>query len=585
MEKKRRVPKSKFSRVLLSLVITLIVGFVYFYVSLPALNLQDSNFYVFIFLLCIVFVVCALITSGFHASQGGGVKEYFRFIKAQCLPVGILMVALVLVGIIGSVVSMPIFRAASYRELLDVQEGDFTTDVQEISFNEIPLLDEDSARYLSTTQMGTIPDMASQFEVSYNSTQINYQGGPVRVVPLEYADLIRWFTNRGNGLPAYIIVDMVTQEVKVVRLPEGQGMKYSPSEPLNRNVYRHLRFSYPTFMFAEPSFEIDETGHPYWICPRVVKTIGLFGGTDISGAVLMDAVTGESVYYESADIPQWVDRVYLASLIEEQYNYYGTLVHGFLNSVFGQRDVRVTTEGYNYIALNDDVYMYTGITSATSDQSNLGFLLCNQRTKETKFYTAPGATEQSARSSAQGMVQDLKYTATWPLLLNISGQPTYFLALKDANQLVKMYAMVNVAQFNVVGTGSTVAECEQTYLKLLTSKGLAEVEERIETQVSGTVAEIRSAVMDGNSYYFVRLEDEEVFYSLSATANPLAVILNVGDRVTIDHAPQVEGGTASILDAYTLTVDGKAPAAPIVTPVPSPAPEPEPIPGDTPAAA
>lgn len=571
-EKKERRPKGKLARILTSLIVTVLVGFAYFYLSLPSINLHDGNFYVFVFILCIVFVVCTLFNSGVHVDNGGGVKEYFKFIKAQCLPVGILMVALLLVGVIGSLISMPIFRAGDYRELLDVQPGDFSEDVKEISFNEIPLLDEDSARYLSTTQMGTIPDMASQFEVAFDSTQINYQGSPVRVAPLEYADLIRWFTNRGNGLPAYIVVDMVTQEVKVVRLPEGEGMKYSPSEPLNRNVMRHLRFNYPTFMFETPSFEIDEYGHPWWVCPRVVKTIGLFGGTDIQGAVLMDAVTGECTYYE--EVPQWVDRVYLAHLIMEQYDYYGTLVHGFINSVFGQRDVKITTEGYNYIALNDDVYMYTGVTSVTSDKSNLGFLLSNQRTKETKFYTAPGATEQSAMVSAQGMVQDLKYTATFPLLLNISDQPTYFIALKDANQLVKMYAMVNVSQFNVVGTGNTVAECEQSYVKLLSSKGLAAAEERIETQISGPVAEIRSAVIEGNTYYFVRLEDEQVFYSLSAAQNPGAVLLDVGDRVTIDHAPQLEGETVSILDGYKLTIQGKAIPQPIATPVPSSEPTP-----------
>lgn len=296
--KKQRGPKSKLGAVLQSLLITAVVGFIYFYVSLPALNLQDSNFYVFVFVLCLVFVISALFTTGFHMDPGGGLKEYFRFIKSQCLPVGILMAALILVGVVGSVISMPLFRASAYRQLLQVEEGDFSTDVKEISFNEIPLLDEDSARYLSTTQMGTIPDMASQFEVAYDSTQINYQGSPVRVAPLEYADLIRWFTNRSNGLPAYIVVDMVSQEVKVVRLPDGQGIKYSPSEPLNRNVMRHLRFQYPTFLFATPSFEIDESGNPWWVCPRVVKTIGLFGGTDIRGAVLMDAVTGECSYHE-----------------------------------------------------------------------------------------------------------------------------------------------------------------------------------------------------------------------------------------------------------------------------------------------
>ncbi|EDM97494.1 hypothetical protein BACCAP_04637 [Pseudoflavonifractor capillosus ATCC 29799] len=568
--KKLHAPKSKVGKVLLNLVITAIIGFVYFYFTLPALNLQSEDFYAFVGLLCVVYIVCAFITSGFHlegttvttaagtvtTAQGGKVKEYFRFIKKQCLPIGILLGLLIVVGLVGQVISLPIFRAASYRELLDVQEGDFVTDVQEISFDEIPMLDEDSARYLSTTQMGTIPDMASQFEVAYDSTQINYQGRPVRVAPLEYADLIKWFTNRSEGLPAYIVVDMVTQEVQVVRLPEGQGMKYSPSEPLNRNVYRHLRFNYPTYMFATPSFEIDEEGNPWWICPRVVKTIGLFGGTDISGAVLMNAVTGECTYYAYEDVPQWVDRVYLASLIMQQYDYYGTLIHGFINSIFGQKDVRVTTEGYNYIAMNDDVYMYTGITSATSDQSNLGFLLCNQRTKETKFYEVPGATEQSAQASAEGMVQDQGYKATFPLLLNVADQPTYFIALKDNRQLVKQYAMVNVGQFTVVGIGDTVASCEQNYLEQMATKGIAvDQGSRLETDVSGVIADIRSAVIDGNTYYYFSLEGEDVYYSIPAKDNDVAVILNPGDRVTINHAPVADGDAPDIVEGYTIVLD------------------------------
>lgn len=564
--KKLHAPKSKLGKILLNLLITAVVGFLYFYVSLPALNLQSGDFYLFIGLLCVVYIISALITSGFHldggtvttasgastAVKGGKVKEYFRFIKKQCLPIGILLGLLIVAAIVGDVISMPIFRAGAYRELLNVQSGDFSTDVKEISFDEIPLLDEDSARYLSTTQMGTIPDMASQFEVAYDSTQINYQGRPVRVAPLEYADLIKWFTNRSTGLPAYILVDMVSQNVQVVRLPDGAGIKYSPSEPLNRNVYRHLRFNYPTYMFATPSFEIDESGNPWWICPRVVKTIGLFGGTDIRGAVLMNAVTGECQYYE--EVPQWVDRVYLASLIMQQYDYYGTLIHGFINSIFGQKDVKVTTEGYNYIALNDDVYMYTGVTSATSDQSNLGFLLSNQRTKETKFYTIPGATEQSARASAEGMVQDQGYKSTFPLLVNISDEPTYFIALKDDRQLVKKYAMVNVGQFNIVGVGDTVASCEQDYMRLLTEKGITAPAERVETDVTGIIDDIRSAVIDGNTFYYLRLSGETVYYSIPAKDNGVSVILNVGDRITINHAPVPEEEKPDIVEGYTVSL-------------------------------
>ena len=351
-------------------------------------------------------------------------------------------------------------------------------------------------------------------------------------------------------------------------------MKYSFSEPLNRNIARHLRFSYPTFMFGTPQFEIDEEGRPYWIAPRIVKTIGLFGGTDIQGAVLVDAITGESTYYELADIPTWVDNVFTPGLIMEQYDYHGTLVNGFINSIFGQRDVTVTTDGSNYIALNDDVYMYTGVTSANADQSNLGFLLSNQRTKETKFYSAPGATERSAQSSAQGEVQDLGYNATFPLLLNIDGQPTYFIPLKDQSNLVKMYAMVNASQYQIVATGTTVAQCEQEYVRMLREGGVTQTEDVPQTEATGVIADIRSAVMSGNSYYFIRLEGENTYYSLSAAQNPIAVILNVGDRVTIQHTAPVEGEENAILDGSSVTLDEAAPAS---------VPESQPTPAASPA--
>ena len=560
-----RAPRGRLGNVLLNLLITLIAGAVYFYVAIPAINLQSGEFYSFVFMLCMIYLLCALVTSGFRGKKGekpfqrGQLKEYLTFIKQQCLPVGILLIAMVVVIVVGQIVSLPIFRAGAYRDLLTVENGEFTQDISQISFNEIPTLDRDSANYLGDRQMGTLSDMVSQFDYSNSSTQINYQGRPVRVAPIAYADLIKWFTNRGEGLPAYVVVDMVTQEAQVVRLPEGQGMKYSFSEPLNRNILRHLRFQYPTFMFSTPRFEIDEEGNPWWIAPKVVKTIGLFGGTDIDGAVLCNAITGESQYYAKDEIPTWVDNVYTPELIMQQYDYHGTLINGFINSVLGQRDVTITTQGYNYIAINDDVYVYTGVTSANADQSNLGFLLSNQRTKETKFYDAPGATEEAAKVSAQGVVQDLGYIATFPLLLNIADQPTYFMALKGNDGLVKMYAMVNVQQYNIVETGGTVAECEANYRRTLADNGLisdseSEAAPSDQEEASGIVAEIRTAVLDGNSYYFLRLEGQEVFYAVNAAENPLAVILNAGDQVTITYTA---GESGSILTGTSVTRAGE----------------------------
>lgn len=557
-----RLPKSRFGRTLLSLAVTAAVGFGYFYVTLPALNPHAGEFYSFLGLLCAVYVVCVFLLSGAPhdnviRTPKEKLREWLKFIKSRCLPVGLLFVAVVVIAAVGNVVSMPLLRAAAYRDLLTVQTGDFASDVAQISFNEIPTLDRTSAEFLGDRQMGTLSDMVSQFEYSGDSTQINYQGRPVRVAPIAYADLFKWLTNRSQGLPAYVVVDMVTQEATVTRLP--QGMKYSFSEPLNRNIVRHLRFHYPTMMFSTPEFEIDESGHPWWIAPRVVKTIGLFGGTDIQGAVLVDAITGQSQYYK--EVPTWVDTLYVPELIMQQYDYHGTLVHGFINSLLGQRDVTITTDGYNYIAMNDDVYAYTGVTSANADQSNLGFLLCNMRTKETHFYEAPGATEAAARASAEGVVQDLGYVSTFPLLLNIAGEPTYFIPLLDNTNLVKSYAMVNVAQYQLVATGATVSACEQTYIQMLSDKGVTTPEELPKTQASGTIAEIRSAVLSGSTYYFLRLEGETVFYALSAAQDRQAVTLNVGDRITLDHALPGEEET-DILDAYALTIDGRVQQTP-----------------------
>lgn len=545
---KEKKPLGKWGRVCVSALVTALVGLAYFYFALPAINLHAEEFYGFLLLLCVVYVTCALFLSGQEAAQRKDFKAFFRFAKSHCAPVLIFFALVVLVAVIGWLLSLPLFRAGAYRELLTLRDGDFTTEISEVSYNEIPMLDEQSAEMLGDRKMGELSDLVSQFEVSDAYTQINYQGRPVRVTYLEYGDFFKWLGNRSEGLPAYITVDMVTQEASVVRL--SQGMRYSPSELFNRKLERHLRFQYPTWMFSQPTFEIDEEGKPYWVCPKLEKTIGLFGGTDIHGAVLMDAVTGECEYHE--EVPGWVDRVYLADLIMEQYNYHGLYVNGFWNSIFGQRDVTVTTEGYNYIALDDDVYMYTGVTSITGDQSNVGFLLSNQRTKETAYYRAPGAVERSAMNSAQGVVQDLGYTATWPLLLNIAGEPTYFISLKDANQLVKLYAMVNVAQYQVVATGQTVAQCEANYLDLLSRQGITQAptpEEKNLAQATGAITDIRTAVVEGNSVYYLKLYENGATFTISVADQPEVVTLDVGDTVTISYEPSVLDHV-SLLKAY-----------------------------------
>ena len=524
--------KSKF----IIAIIAILLAALYYYVTLPAVNLHSSDTW---FILAL-FIILLAAFYGFRKKirvseikQDKGIKFF-----------GTLIVALGIVYLIGSILSSPIINAMKYQQLLTVEQGDFAEDVEELSFDKIPLLDRDTAEILGDRKMGSMVDMVSQFEVDNIYSQINYNDNPVRVSPLRYANLIKWFTNMRSGIPAYIRINMATQTTELVKLSEG--MKYTTSDHLNRNIYRHLRFAHPTYIYGELSFEIDEDGVPYWIAPVKKFNIGLFGGETVGKVVLCNAVTGETETYDVEDVPQWVDRVYSADLLVNLFDYYGTLKHGFFNSILSQKDCLNTTDGYNYLALDDDVWMYTGVTSVNGDQSNVGFVLSNQRTMETKYYEVEGATESSAMSSAEGQVQNLQYIATFPLLLNISGEPTYFIALKDDAGLVKKYAMVNVQKYQIVAIGDNVSQCEENYLELLFSNGVKQVEEdtREVKTVTGQITRIAQAVIDGTSHYYLMLDGSDDIFDVSVVDFIDVVRLEAGQNVTMEYK---EGEKANVV--------------------------------------
>lgn len=473
----------------------------------PSLSLQSMQIWTWIVGICLVALLVLPVLAARSAKR---TKLYRRLMIVPAAPV---------VGfVVGLLLSQPFFpgNAERYASVLDTTDGVFAEDIEEVDYSEVPVIDRDSAILLGNRAMGSIPEYVSQFEIADTYSQINYQGRPVRVSPLVYADLFKWFSNRDTGIPAYVLVDMVTQEAEVVRLEDP--ILYSDSEPLARNVDRHVQLSYPSLMFDQKSFELDEEGHPWWVYPVQRRTIGTFGGTDIYAVVLVDACTGETDFYAVEEVPTWVDRAYPSDLLIEQYNWSGMYENGWLNSWLGQEGVVRTTPGtngqlgYNYIAQGEDIYLYTGVTSVTADDSSVGFILVNQRTGESHFYPVAGATEASAMASAEGQLQNLRYQATYPILLNVAGQPTYFVSLKDDAGLVKMFAMINIEQYQSVATGSTVEECQEAYLALLAADGLLSEEEAadasVTVEVSGEVATIAQAVVDGNSHFYVTLADD-----------------------------------------------------------------------------
>ncbi|MCR5484895.1 MAG: CvpA family protein [Clostridiales bacterium] len=547
-------PERAVIKIILSVILAAITGGVAYYFMLPPMNPKAIEFYYFIAVIFASFVVfLALLSAAFRK------PEYVPFVKKHSKVSAIAIIILVLVAVVGYIVGCQFFRAKSYSKIMTVKtDTEFASDIEEPDFSIIPKLDESASASLASRALSDLANMGyvSQFTVYPSYPQINYKGDPVRVASLQYANIIKWFTNKDDGLPGYIIIDMAKEKTEFVDLKQN-NIRFSLADHFGRNVKRVIRFAYPSYIFDTPSFEIDENGDPYWICARIDKTIGLFGGRDVVGAVLVDALTGECEYYDIDDVYNneklsWIDRVYSSDLLVEQFDFYGKYRSGFFNSILGQKDCIVSTDGYNYLAKDNDVWLYTGVTSVTSDQSITGFVLVNQRTKDARFYSVSGAKEATAKTSAEGLVQQYEYIATFPLLLNIAEEPTYFMSLKDANDIVQMYAMINVKQYNKIkAVGDTISDCFNAYKKSLQGEGIkvgneivvpkdvdgeggeGEDEAPKAVTVTGKIEDIRSAVIDGNSVYFIKLKSDKNYYRVSAADSEDVVVVNYNDTVTL----------------------------------------------------
>lgn len=550
-------PSSKGGWIVLGIVVVLILAALYWWFH-PPISLNSSELWMIIGIVCIV-IALFFYNRRREYKNGGGKFEKSPSKQKRSTVLMAIPLAIVAVGLLGALLSNAIIpgNAEKYSSVLETDTLDFAEDIHEVDYNQIPVIDRDSAILIGDREMGSIPEYVSQFEISPLYSQINFQGTPVRVSPLGYADLFKWFTNREGGIPAYSLVNMTTQDAEIVRLGDNP-IYYSQSEPLARNIDRYVQLKYPFYIFDEFSFEIDEDGHAWWICPVRTFTIGLFGGYTIDKVVLCDATSGECTEMAVADVPQWVDRVFPAELLIEQYNWYGSYHNGWLNSFLGQEGVVRTTPGtdgtvgYNYIAKDDDVWVYTGVTSATADNSIIGFVLVNQRTQESHFYSVSGATEASAMNSAEGQVQNLRYTSTFPLLINVANQPTYFMALKDASGLPKKFAMIDIQRYQNVAVGDTVADTQAAYEALLATNGvLSDAADLTDVnEITGTIEAVAQAVVGGNSHFYVMLEGRDELFDFALPGLLEIIRYKVGDEITFTF----------------LSVDGEATVYSIVGP-------------------
>ncbi len=511
----------------------LIIIIISYYFMLPPININSPFFWSFVIFFLILYLVISISTNlltvfpDIILNNKKTVNSISRYLnpsqKIIVLIIGVIIIGIFLINIYVS----PVFSASKYSTRIYVQsDNDFISDIPMIEHNRLPVIDKASTQRLGDRVMGRMPEFVSQFRVSDLYTQINYQNEIVRVTPLEYEDFFKFLANRKEGITGYIMVNSVTGKADLIRLE--QGMKYMDSAILNKNLDRKLRFSYPTKIFGDKSFEIDEEGNPYWIVPTI-KYVGVGVRPEVEGVIILNPINGESDYYKVEDVPEWVDHVYPSWLIIDQVNSWGVYQRGFLNSLFSQRNVVVTTEGYNYTVYNDDVYLYTGITSVVADESNIGFIMTNLRTKNTNFYEAPGAEEYSAMDSAEGQVQQMNYRATFPLLINVNNKPTYFISLKDNAGLVKMYAFVDVVDYQKVVVTDAALGIEKALVNYIGNKvDTGEIETK-----TITVQEIKTAIIKGDTHYFIIDENQNIYRANIAVNQGLLIFLEKGEKVEI----------------------------------------------------
>lgn len=543
--------KSRFFPYIVGGIAALVIFGLSLYAFCPALNIKNLMLWIIIDVSLLVFFVVKYFAKLFSESGWVSVKpkkgyrvgsKIFNFgLKGYIIPL-VLTALIVVIGIIGST----LFNAKSYSKILTVKDSDFSVDLSEsVGTDSIALMDTASAQMLGDREIGALSDVVSQFNVSYDYTQIDYNGKPIKVSALEYAGFFKWINNKDSGIKGYVTVNPVTMSAS---FEKAEGMKIVPSAFFSQDAYRYLWTKYPTLMLENLHFEIDESGKPYYVASVVDKTIGLFGGKTVSGCVVLDPVSGETQKYDAQDIPKWIDVVFHGDLICEQYNWHGMFQNGFINSIFAKKGCKqVTTyysseeeesdetpiSDYGYVAKDGDIWIYTGVTSVNGDSSNIGFLLANERTGESRYYSIAGADEKSAMAAAEGEVQEKGYQASFPSLINIDGHPTYIMVLKDSGGLVKLYATVNVEQYNIVTTATTQAECIKKYKASLGIEKEETTEDVKETTL--TIASIKYIDIDGNTYIYLIDSQNNIFKAI-ASANEDMLLLNVGDTVKISYS-------------------------------------------------
>ncbi|MBQ5755218.1 MAG: hypothetical protein IIV90_06080 [Oscillospiraceae bacterium] len=441
---------------------------VLFYLACPALNIHEPGFWILAFLFfAVVFAVS--LPLGFSMEQPAPGQRFGR-LHFNGKPLKYSFIAMVVIAVVffgGKAYGAPFFHARAYAQAGEerMTVGDFAADVPVVEngvVDDIAIMDTATASAMGKRQLGSLGTLATQYEMgAFMTTTVNDKA--LKVAPLGYGSFWKWFVRQDEGIPGYVAVDPVSGASSYQEF--DQPMYYSNTAWFGKNITRHIRFQNPTALFNNVHFEVDNEGSPYWIACLYENRVGLFDCAVPCGVIVCDAVTGQCTRYAEGEIPDWVSIAYGADDLIRLVNYAGELGSGWLNSRMAKTGVYRTTDDYGYKVVNGHLNAFTGITSAASDESNIGFVLCDEHTGQITRYDVYGAEEYSAGTAAEGLVMNFGYRASFPSLVNVEGKPVYIMAMTDGGDLIKKYALVDLQDYTKVTVGDTVPEAWAAFVE------------------------------------------------------------------------------------------------------------------------
>lgn len=454
--------------------------------------------------------------------------------KDRPLKIGLFLVALAFAAYL---LSAPLFNASKKFEAVEMSQE---VEIEAFDDQKTPAsVPPKFARNKMKKAFGQVPN-TSYYELGHLQIQ-KVNGQFVYIAPVEFSGLFKWWN--GKTTPGYFTMS-ATDSADNPKFVKTE-MTYTPSSYFHKEVARHIRMHFPSLIFyGDVQLEIDDEGMPHYI-RSYGNYISARNGFDVQGIVMVDPATGALERYALTEVPEFVDGAVSPEAVSLQNSYFGKYIHGFWNSVFGKKDVKLPSdEGTesNVSPIFDEtghMYYFTDFTSPKEEvDSMLGYALTDGRTGEATYYT--GDLERSYMDS-QGALQiiekkfiEKKWSGEMPVLYNFYGEASWLTPVLDSNGFLQNYFIVSAANPEISVYGNTPNEALKLYKTALQRGGSTVDGSSSAEEATVAVTVVRVFKEHAGDFTFVSiLADDGRNFLVSSEVAPLSVYIEEGDRLTV----------------------------------------------------